>query len=220
MNRLENHDECLAKVRKSIDDTAAAGFPNVICFSGNRAGMDDQEGLKNCVIGLKKIAGYAEKKKVTVCLDSSTRSTTRTTWPTRPSGASRRSSSVGSPRVKVLYDIYHAAMMKEDVLADIQKHADCWGHYHTGGVPGRHEIDKTQTLDYAKIMRAIAETRLHRLRGPGVRSQAARRPEEPRTGRGDLRRVTSTGKRSGAGKRQGDGGGFRRNVFPFGEIHW
>jgi hydroxypyruvate isomerase len=65
---------------------------------------------------------------------------------------------VGSPRVKVLYDIYHAAMMKEDVLADIQNHADCWGHYHTGGMPGRGEIDNTQTLDYAKIMRAIAAT--------------------------------------------------------------
>ena len=65
---------------------------------------------------------------------------------------------VGSPRVKVLYDIYHAAMMKEDPLADIQNHADCWGHYHTGGVPGRNEIDDTQTLDYAKIMRAIVDT--------------------------------------------------------------
>ena len=69
LNRLENHEQCLAQVRKGIDDTAAAGFPNVICFSGNRAGMDDQEGLKNCVVGLKKIAPYAEKKKVTVCLE-------------------------------------------------------------------------------------------------------------------------------------------------------
>lgn len=65
---------------------------------------------------------------------------------------------VGSPRVKVLYDIYHAGMMKEDPLADIQKHHDCWGHYHTGGLPGRNEIDSTQTLDFAKLMKAIAET--------------------------------------------------------------
>ena len=65
---------------------------------------------------------------------------------------------IGSPRVKVLYDIYHAAMMKENVLADIQTHADCWGHYHTGGMPGRNEIDGTQTLDYPKLMRAIVAT--------------------------------------------------------------
>ena len=65
---------------------------------------------------------------------------------------------VGSPRVKVLYDIYHAGMMKEDILADIKEHHDCWGHYHTGGVPGRNEIDETQTLDYAKILKAIADT--------------------------------------------------------------
>ena len=65
---------------------------------------------------------------------------------------------VGSPRVKVLYDIYHAGMMKEDPLADIQNHHECWGHYHTGGMPGRNEIDDTQTLDYPKLMRAIAES--------------------------------------------------------------
>jgi hydroxypyruvate isomerase len=158
-NRLENHEECLAQVGKGIDDTAAAGFPNVICFSGNRAGMDDQEGLKNCVVGLKKIAPYAEKKKVTVCLeflnsahDHPDYMADSTKW------CVELVRQVGSPRVKVLYDIYHAGMMKEDPLADIAKHHECWGHYHTGGVPGRHEIDQTQTLDYRKIMQAIAET--------------------------------------------------------------
>ena len=65
---------------------------------------------------------------------------------------------VGSPRVKVLYDIYHAGMMKEDIMKDVKEHADCWGHFHTGGVPGRHEIDDTQTLDYRKIMKAIVDT--------------------------------------------------------------
>jgi len=155
LNRAENHDECLAKIRKSIDDTAAAGFPNVVCFSGNRAGRDDQEGLKNCVAALKKIAGYAEQKNVTVCLellnsiDHKDYMADSTRW------CVELVHQVGSPRVKVLYDIYHAAMMKEDALADIQKHADCWGHYHTGGLPGRNEIDDTQTLDYAKLMRAI-----------------------------------------------------------------
>lgn len=159
LNRLENHDQCLAAVRKSIDDSAAAGFPNAITFSGNREGLDDQEGLKNCVIGLKKIAGYAEQKKVTVCveylnsIDHKDYMADRTDW------CVQLVQQVGSPRVKVLYDIYHAGMMKENPLADIQQHHECWGHYHTGGVPGRNEIDDTQTLDYAALMRAIAETK-------------------------------------------------------------
>jgi len=158
LNRIENHDECLAKVRRGIDDTADASFPNVITLSGNRAGMDDAEGLKNCVVGLKKIAPYAEKKKVTVCLellnsiDHKDYMADSTRW------CLELVRKVGSPRVKVLYDIYHAAMMKEDVLADIQKHHECWGHYHTGGYPGRNEIDDTQKLDYPKLMRAIADS--------------------------------------------------------------
>ncbi len=158
LNRLENHDECLAAIRKSIDATAEAGFPNVITLSGNRDGMDDKEGLKNCVAGLKKIAGYAEQKKVTVCMEFLNSVNHKDYMADSTAWCVELVHSVGSPRVKVLYDIYHAAMMKEDVLADIQKHADCWGHYHTGGMPGRNEIDETQTLDYAKLMRAIAET--------------------------------------------------------------
>ena len=158
INHVENHEECLAKIRKSIDDTAAAGFPNVIALSGNRAGMDDEEGLKNCVTALKKIAPYAEKQKITVCLellnsiDHQDYMADSTQW------CVRLVEQVGSPRVKVLYDIYHAGMMKEDVLADIQNHHECWGHYHTGGLPGRNEIDDTQTLDYPKLMRAIADS--------------------------------------------------------------
>jgi len=158
LNRPKNHEECLASIRKGIDNTAAAGFPNVICFSGNREGMDDQEGLANCVTGLKQIAGYAEEKKVTVCLeflnshDHGDYMADSTKW------CAELVHRVGSPRVKVLYDIYHAGMMKEDPLADVQKHHDCWGHYHTGGVPGRNEIDRTQTLDYGKIMAAIADS--------------------------------------------------------------
>ena len=158
LNRIANHDECLAQVRKSIDATAAAGFPNAITFSGNRAGMDDQEGLANCVIGLKKIAGYAEQKKVTVCVEYLNSIGHKDYMADTTKWCVELVHRVGSPRVKVLYDIFHAGMMKEDVLADIQKHHDCWGHYHTGGLPGRNEIDGTQTLDYAKLMRAIAET--------------------------------------------------------------
>jgi len=158
-NRVGNHAACIEKVKKGIDDTAAAGFPNVICFSGNRAGMDDQEGLANCIAGLKKVAGYAEKKKVTVCLeflnsahDHADYMADSTKW------CVGLVHGVGSPRVKVLYDIYHAGMMKEDPVADVKEHHDCWGHYHTGGVPGRNEIDETQTLDYGKILKAIADS--------------------------------------------------------------
>lgn len=158
LNRIENHEECLAKIRQSIDDSAAASFPNAITFSGNRGGMDDEEGLKNCVIGLKKIAGYAEKKKVTICLEFLNSINHKDYMADTTKWCVNLVKQVGSPRVKVLYDIYHAAMMKEDTLADIQNHHECWGHYHTGGYPGRNEIDETQTLDYAKLMKAIADT--------------------------------------------------------------
>ena len=158
LNRVENHDECLSAIRKSIDATAAAGFPNVITLSGNRDGLDDKTGLDNCVAGLKKIAGYAEEKNVAVCMEFLNSINHKDYMADSTAWCVEMVRRVGSPRVKVLYDIYHAAMMKEDVLSDIQKHADCWGHYHTGGMPGRNEIDGTQTLDFAKLMRAIAET--------------------------------------------------------------
>jgi hydroxypyruvate isomerase len=158
LNRIENHDECLAKVRQSIDDCAEAGFPNAITFSGNREGMDDEEGLKNCVIGLKKIAGYAEEKKVTICLEYLNSINHKDYMADTTAWNVKLVEQVGSPRVKVLYDIYHAGMMKEDPLKDIQEHADCWGHYHTGGVPGRNEIDDTQTLDYPTLMKAIVDS--------------------------------------------------------------
>ena len=161
LNRVENHEQCLATIRKSIDATAAAGFPNVITFSGNRAGMDDQQGLKNCVTALKEIAPYAEQKKVTVCLELLNSIDHKDYMADSTKWCVQLVHQVDSPHVKVLYDIYHAGMMKEDVLADIRKHADCWGHYHTGGVPGRNEIDETQTLDYAKLMRAIVATGYH-----------------------------------------------------------
>jgi len=157
-NRVENHDFCIEKVKKGIDDSAAAGYPNVICFSGNREGLDDQEGLANSIAGLKKVAGYAEEKKVTICLEFLNSHDHKDYMADSTKWCVGLVEGVGSPRVKVLYDIYHAGMMKEDPVADIRQHHDCWGHYHTGGVPGRHEIDNTQTLDYAKILKAIAAT--------------------------------------------------------------
>lgn len=158
LNRVENHDECLGRLRQSIDEAAAAGFPNVITFSGNRDKMDDDEGLKNCVAGLKRIAPYAEQKQVTICLEFLNSINHKDYMADTTRWCVELVRQVGSPRVKVLYDIYHAGMMKEDVLADIRQHHECWGHYHTGGLPGRNEIDETQTLDYASLMRAILDT--------------------------------------------------------------
>ncbi len=159
LNRIENHEECLGKIRKAIEATSDAGFPNVICFSGNRRGMDDGEGLKNCAIGVKKIVGLAEKKNVTVCMELLNSKVNhkdymcdRTHW------GAELVKQVGSPRFKLLYDIYHMQVQEGDVIATIRKYKDCIGHYHTAGVPGRNEFDETQELYYPAIMRAIVDT--------------------------------------------------------------
>ena len=159
LNRTGNHEMCIAKIRKSIDDTADAGFPNVICFSGNRAGMDDEEGLENCAIGLKQIVGYVEKKKITLAMEllNSKRNhkdymCDRTHW------GVKLVKKVGSPNFKLLYDIYHMQVQEGDVIATIKESKDYIGHYHTAGVPGRHEFDETQELYYPAIMKAIADT--------------------------------------------------------------
>jgi len=155
INRVENHEMCLSALRKGIDAASEAGFPNVITLSGNREGMDDATGLSNSVTALKQVAGYAEQKKVTICLELLNSIDHKDYMADSTKWCVDLVHRVASPRVKILYDIYHAAMMREDVVADIQKHADCFAHYHTGGMPGRNEIDGTQTLDYAKIMKAI-----------------------------------------------------------------
>ena len=159
LNRKENWDECLGKIRKSLEATADAGFPNVICFSGNREGMDDAEGLKNCAEALKQVVGLAEEKKVTICMELLNSKTNhkdymcdRTPW------GAELVDKVGSERFKLLYDIYHMQIDEGDVIATIRKYKDRIAHYHTAGVPGRNELDENQELNYAAIMRAIVET--------------------------------------------------------------
>ena len=160
LNRLENHEECLGAIRKSIEATSAAGFPNVICFSGNRDGMSDAEGLKNCAIALKQIVGFADEKKVTICMellnskkDHGGYMCDRTHW-----GADLVDA-VGSPRFKLLYDVYHMQVQEGDCIATLRKFKDQIGHYHTAGVPGRNDIDPDlQELSYPPIVRAIIET--------------------------------------------------------------
>jgi len=159
INRTENHEECLAKIRSAIDAAAEYNYPNVITFPGNRAGMADDVGVENSVIALKKIAGYAEKKKVAICLEYLNSKVNhkdymfdKTAWGVE---VCKR---VGSERVKILYDIYHAQIMEGDIIRTLRDNKDYIGHYHTGGNPGRNEIDDTQELYYPAIMRAIAET--------------------------------------------------------------
>ena len=158
-NRKENHAATLAALRKCIEETAAAGFPNVICMSGNRAGMPDDEGLVNCVEGLKQIAAFAEEKKVTVVMEllNSKRNhkdymCDHTAW------GVEMCKRVGSERIKLLYDIYHMQIQEGDVIATIKESIKYIGHFHTAGVPGRHEIDDTQELFYPAIMRTIVDT--------------------------------------------------------------
>ena len=159
LNRPKNHDAIEQELRTHIDFAAAEGIPNVICMSGNRKGMADAEGLENCVIGLKRVIGYAEKKKVTICMEGLNSKVDHkdymydlTKW------GVALAKKVGSERFKLLYDIYHMQIMEGDVIRTIRESKDYIGHYHTGGVPGRAEIDDTQELHYPAIVKAILDT--------------------------------------------------------------
>jgi hydroxypyruvate isomerase len=158
-NRLENHAQAVPSMIERIEACARAGLPSVICFSGNRADLDDEQGLENCAAGIRQIVGAAEKHRVTVHIellnsrvDHPDYMCDRTAWGVE---LVRR---VGSERFKLLYDIYHAQIMEGDVIRTIREHHACIGHYHTGGNPGRHEIDDTQELNYPAILRAIRDT--------------------------------------------------------------
>ena len=157
-NRPSEHDRRVAESERLLPLGAAAGLPNMIVFSGNRAGMGDGEGLANCVAGLKRITPLAEKLGVTVCMellnskvDHKDYMCDRTPW------GAELVRQVGSPRFKLLYDIYHMQIMEGDVIRTIRDHFGAIGHFHTAGVPGRNEIDAGQELQYPAIMRAIAD---------------------------------------------------------------
>jgi len=159
LNRKENHEECLAKIRSAIDAAAEYHYPNVISFPGNRKGMPDDVGVENSVAALKQIAGYAEKKKVTICLEYLNSKVNHKDYMfDNMAWGVEVCKAVGSERVTILYDIYHAQIMEGDIIRTIRTYKDYIGHYHTGGNPGRNEIDDTQELYYPAIMRAIVET--------------------------------------------------------------
>ena len=159
LNRTENHPRIAKEITTAIDNAAAAGVANLVCFSGNRAGLDDATGLANTVAGLKLVAGYAELKGVTLLLellnskvDHKDYQCDHAAWGFE---AIRR---VGSMRVKLLYDIYHAQIMEGDLIRSFVPNIELIGHFHTAGVPGRHEIGDGQEIHYPGVMRAIAAT--------------------------------------------------------------
>jgi hydroxypyruvate isomerase len=138
---------------------ADAGLPNVICFSGNRGGMGDEQGLENCTVALKQIVGEAEKRKVTVCMELLNSKVNHKDYMCdHSSWGIQLVDRVGSERFKLLYDIYHMQIMEGDVIRTIRDRSAYFAHFHTGGVPGRHEIDATQELNYPAIARAIKAT--------------------------------------------------------------
>lgn len=158
-NDPQYHNTLIKNYTEHIEMVAAAGYRNLICFSGNRNSMDDQTGMNNCVEGLKKILSLAEKKGVVIQMelfnskiDHKDYMADRSEW-----GVSL-CKKIGSPNFKLLYDIYHMQINEGDVIRTIQQNHEWFGHYHTAGVPGRHEIDETQELYYPAIMKAIVET--------------------------------------------------------------
>ncbi|HEY4759597.1 MAG TPA: sugar phosphate isomerase/epimerase family protein [Thermoguttaceae bacterium] len=158
-NNKDNHEKCIAAVKKSIDACVEAGFPNVITFSGNRNGMSDDVGLENTVEGLKNVIGYAEQKKVNVCIEIlNSRLNHKDYMCDTVEWAAEVCKRIASPRMKILFDIYHVQVQQGDIIVRIKQFHEYIGHYHTAGVPGRHELDENQELNYPAIMRAIAES--------------------------------------------------------------
>jgi len=158
-NRKEHHDLLVQAYEPQIAAVAAAGFKNLICFSGNRDGMDDETGLKNCAEGLKRLMSLCEKKNVVLCMELLNSRVNHADYMCDKSAwGIELCKQVGSPNFRLLYDIYHMQIMEGDVIATIRKSHEYFAHYHTGGVPGRHEIDETQELNYAAIMKAVVET--------------------------------------------------------------
>lgn len=160
----EEHEECLKVLREKIDAAADFRVPSVITFSGFRRGLSDEEGMKNMVDGLKKIVGYAEEKKVTLCLEM-LNSRVNIEMKGHPDyfcddidRTVEICKRIGSERMKVLFDIYHVQIMHGDIITRLKQNMPFIGHIHTAGNPGRGEIDDTQEINYAPIMRAIAET--------------------------------------------------------------
>ncbi len=158
-NDLANHDALVKSYEELFPKLQEAGYTTVICFSGNRRGMSDIDGMRNCAIGLKRLIPSAEKYNVTLIMELlNSKVNHRDYMCDRTEWGAGLCEMVGSEKFKLLYDIYHMQIMEGDVIATIKKYHKYIGHYHTGGVPGRNEIDETQELYYPAIMKAIVET--------------------------------------------------------------
>jgi hydroxypyruvate isomerase len=156
-NRLEHHDDLVGKFEKDIPQVAENGFPNIITFSGNRRGMSDEQGLENCVKGLKRIVGLAEQHKINLILELlNSRVDHKDYMADHSAWGVELCKRVGSERLKLLFDIYHMQIMEGDLMRSIKDNGKYFGHYHTGGNPGRNEIDDTQEIYYPAVMKAIA----------------------------------------------------------------
>jgi hydroxypyruvate isomerase len=157
-NDRANHPVLLRELEATIPQAAAAGVPNVITMFGNRAGRSDAAAQAACVEGLRQIAPLAEAHGVTVCVELLNSKVNHPDYQgDHTAFGVAVMQGVDSPRVKLLYDIYHMQIMEGDVIRTIREHIDYIGHFHTGGVPGRHEIDDGQELNYPAIVRAIAD---------------------------------------------------------------
>lgn len=159
LNRRENHDRIEAEILASLDLAQRWNVPVLICFSGNREGVADEVGIENTALGLSRVAGAAEQADVTLVLellnskvDHPGYQCDRTAW------GLEVIEQVGSPWVRLLYDVYHMQVMEGDVIRTIETHRDAFAHYHVAGNPGRHEPDRSQELWYPAIYKAIADT--------------------------------------------------------------
>lgn len=162
-NHKENWDFCREKLTTQIEAAAEFGCPSVITFSGMREGISDEEGMQNCIDGLKTIIGLAEKKKVNLCIeplntrvDVEMKGHPGYQCDTIEWGV-KVCEGVGSPRMKILFDIYHTQIMQGDVIVRLRQFKDFIGHIHTAGVPGRNELDDTQEINYPAVMKVIAD---------------------------------------------------------------
>ena len=154
----DTHEKLVAEMHKAIDEAAANGVPNIISLAGEKRGISYEEGADNMVAYMNAIKAHAEDKQVTICLEYLNSKVNHKDYMfDHIAWGVDVMKRVNSPRVKILYDIYHAQIMDGDIVRNIRDHYQWIGHFHTGGNPGRHEIDETQELNYRFVMKAIAD---------------------------------------------------------------
>jgi hydroxypyruvate isomerase len=159
LNVKANHDAIVRNFEQTIPRAAAAKLPNVITFFGNRRGMGDEEAIATCITGLNRVKKVAEDHGVTICVELLNSKVNHPDYQgDHTAFGVAVVKAVDSPRVKLLYDIYHMQIMEGDVIRTIQDQKQYIAHYHTGGVPGRHELDDTQELNWRAVARAIVDT--------------------------------------------------------------